>query len=353
MRQLLIKKQVKRGLILSLFLLLISIPTMTGHSSELNFYVNPILPASQVEGSTAYFDINLPPGETETLGLSLVNASSEPIDVLITAHTAYTNVNGVVVYAQEAEEVDSTLVYEMSDLIETPDLITLAPGEARDVFVNLTLPDEDFTGLLAGGINIEEVEKEDESSDEEGLVIKNTFSVVYAVVASNNRSTVTPELELLDVFADHLNHRNVFSATIQNPTPTFVNQLEVNAQVREVGSDEILYEAHRTGMQMAPNSHFKFPIPLDGDRFRNGDYVLTMTASSGKHTWSWEEGFTVDTQTARELNEGDVTIDTSLNLWMVSSISLAILFFLILIYLIFKHRKLKQQLDEHRRSRLE
>jgi len=94
----------------------------------------------------------------------------------------------------------------------------------------------------------------------------------------------------------------VFSATLQNYTPTFINQLEVEAQMRAVGEEEVLYEAHRTGMPVAPNSHFHYPIPLNGDRFKNGDYVLNLTDCSGEHVWSWEETFTVDAQTVRQLN---------------------------------------------------
>jgi len=247
-------------------------------------------------------------------------------------------------YGKEAEEPDPTLVYNLGDLIQTPDVVTLEPGETKELFLNLTLPDESFEGLLAGGIRIEEVTKEEEATQQEGVAIKNKFSYLIGVVVSNDRSIVTPDLELLDVFADQLNYRNVFSATLQNFTPTFVNQLEVNAQIREHGNDEILYEAHRTGMQMAPNSHFHFPISLNGDRFRNGTYVLTLSARSGEHEWSWDQTFTLDAQTSRQLNREDVMLTSSLNFWMILSIGLGSLLFLILGYLIFKQQKNKQKL---------
>jgi len=323
-------------------LLFLLIPIQRGAGSELNFYVEPIVPDSQIEGSTAYFNLNLPVGVEETLGLRLTNVLNESINIQVTGHTAYTNVNGVVEYGQDAAEPDPTLSYSLGDLLEIPEVVTLAPGEVRDLTVTLTMPEEPYTGLLAGGLRITEVMEEEENSRGEGLAIKNAFAYVIGVVVSNDRSNITPDLALLDVFADQLNYRNVFSATIQNYTPTFVNQLEVDAQILAAGSDEVLYEAQSTGMQMAPNSHFHYPISLNGDRFRNGNYVLTMTARSGDYEWSWEETFTVDVETARRLNREDVSIDNSLNIWMIVTIVLGVLFILIIGYLISNQKKLKK-----------
>ncbi|WP_301399106.1 DUF3324 domain-containing protein, partial [Enterococcus spodopteracolus] len=153
------------------------------------------------------------------------------------------------------------------------------------------------------------------------------------------QDAVQPDLELLDVFADQLNYRNVISANLQNFTPTFVNRLEVEATVQKVGEEEILYQASQEQMQMAPNSNFNFPISLEGDRFRSGEYLLKMTARSGKEEWEWERKFTIDADEARALNQADVTIDTSINWWMIGAISLLILLAAVILYLLIKQKK--------------
>ncbi|TPR55097.1 WxL protein peptidoglycan domain-containing protein, partial [Enterococcus sp. OL5] len=79
-------------------LLLVLFPSAAQAEETLSFYVTPEFPESQIEGSTNYFDLNLGVGETEILALKLQNASSEPIQVQVTPHTAYTNVHGVVEY---------------------------------------------------------------------------------------------------------------------------------------------------------------------------------------------------------------------------------------------------------------
>lgn len=176
-------------------------------------------------------------------------------------------------------------------------------------------------------------------SEGKGLAIENAFSYVIGVVVSNNRSVITPELELLDVFADQVNYRNVFSATIQNYTPTFVNKLAVEATVQKEGEDDILYQASNEQMQMAPNSHFNFPIPLEGDRFQSGNYVLHLKATSEGEEWEWVYPFTVDGERARALNREDVTINPSTNWWVIGSIVLLVLLLGIVLYQFIHQRK--------------
>ncbi|ONN41000.1 DUF916 and DUF3324 domain-containing protein, partial [Enterococcus mundtii] len=295
-------------------------------------------------GNDRYFQLTLPPDATEKLTLKLQNANAEAKKIKITPHTAYTNVMGVVEYGQDAEQADPTLQHSLDELIEQPEIIELGGNETKTVTLDLKMPKEAFEGFLAGGLRIEEV-KEDttgETSDEEGVAIQNEFAYIIGVVVSNNQEAVQPDLDLLDVFADQLNYRNVISANLQNFTPTFVNRLAVEATVQRVGEEDILYRANQEQMQMAPNSNFNFPISLEGDRFRSGDYVLKMTARSGEEEWEWERKFTIDADEARALNQADVTIDTSINWWMIGSIMLLVLLLGIILYLFFHKRKKEQ-----------
>ena len=335
--------QAKKLFVCFLTLFFAFLPTVgwADTDSELNFYLTPVLPESQLEnGASGYFDLNLAPGTSDTLGLAIQNNSDQAIDVQISAHTAFTNVNGVVEYGKDAEEADPTLPYSLSDLIESPEMITLDAHESKTVEFPITMPEEAFDGVLAGGIRVEEVKEEGEEEQEgEGLAIKNAFSYVVGVVVSNNRSAMDPGLELLDVFADQVNYRNVISAQVQNYTSTFINQLEIEATIQEEGQAEVLYETKRDGMQMAPNSTFNFPISLDGEAFKSGRYVLHMTARSEGEEWTWEQAFTIESETARRLNKEDVTIDNGFNWWMVAAIGSFLILLAVIGYLMYKKKK--------------
>ncbi|MGQ4224504.1 DUF916 and DUF3324 domain-containing protein [Enterococcus mundtii] len=343
------KKKIHQvGMILVLLLVSLLAPMRVGaEEGTLNFYVTPEFSDNQKSGNDRYFQLNLAPDTTETLTLKLQNANSEAKKIKITPHTAYTNVMGVVEYGQDAEEADPTLQHSLGELIEQPEIIELSGNETKTVTLDLKMPKEAFEGFLAGGLRIEEVKENttDETTDEEGVAIQNEFAYIIGVVVSNKQDAVQPDLELLDVFADQLNYRNVISANLQNFTPTFVNRLEVEATVQKAGEEEILYQASQEQMQMAPNSNFNFPITLEGDRFRSGDYVLKMTARSGEDEWQWERKFTIDTDEARALNQQDVTIDTSINWWMIGSIILLVSLLGIVLYL-FIHKRKKEQTNK-------
>ncbi|OTO77356.1 MULTISPECIES: DUF916 and DUF3324 domain-containing protein [unclassified Enterococcus] len=329
-------------------LLLVFFPSVAQAEETLSFYVTPEFPESQVEGSNSYFDLNLAAGATETLALKLQNVSSDPIQVQVTPHTAYTNVHGVVEYGKEAQEPDSSLTYSLDELIDSSGVIELAGNETKTITVPLHMPEESFEGFLAGGLRITEVKEEQEetTSNEEGVAIKNEFAYVVGVVVSNSRDSVQPDLDLLAVFADQLNYRNVISATIQNFTPTFVNRMAIEATVQRVGEDGVLYEASEEMMQMAPNSNFDFPISLEGDRFQSGDYVLHLKATSGEQEWSWTEEFTIKADEARSLNRDDVTIDSSPNWLLIGSSVFIVCLLAVITYLILQNKKNKASLGK-------
>lgn len=318
-------------------------------NGELNFSVRTITPESQFGDDKGYFDVELQPGETEELTLVVKNVRNIPIDLSITAHTAYTNINGVVEYGGETDQPDPTLKVEMKDLLDVEDEpIRLEAGEEKRIVTTLTMPQDEVEGLLAGGLQLSEVaqEEEEEDSEDKGMQIINSFSYVIGVVASNDRTqTIVPELALLDVFADQINYRNAFSATIQNFLPTFVNELSVEASIRREGSDTILYRASEEMMQMAPNSNFNFPISLNGERFRSGTYVLNMTARSGEHEWSWEETFDVTADEARRLNQSDVSVKDT-NWWLIAAIVLIVIIISVLAYTTYKNKKKAKLMQE-------
>ncbi|MGG5305321.1 hypothetical protein IGK16_002992 [Enterococcus pernyi] len=336
------------GLVLFLLLVSLLVPMrVEAEEGTLNFYVTPEFSENQKSGNESYFHLTLAPDATEKLTLKLQNANAEAKKIKITPHTAYTNVMGVVEYGQNAEKADPTLKYSLDELIEQPEIIELTGNETKTVTLDLKMPKEAFEGFLAGGLRIEEVKEDttEDTSDEEGVAIQNEFAYIIGVVVSNKQEAVQPDLDLLDVFADQLNYRNVISANLQNFTPTFVNRLEVEATVQRVGEEEILYRASQEQMQMAPNSNFNFPISLEGDRFRSGEYLLKMTARSGEEEWQWERKFTIEADEARALNQQDVTIDTSINWWMIGSIILFVSLLGIVLYL-FLHKRKKEQTNK-------
>lgn len=67
-----------------------------------------------------------------------------------------------------------------------------------------------------------------------------------------------------------------------------------------------------------------------------------MTARSGEEEWQWERKFTIEADKARALNQQDVTIDTSINWWLISSMILVAVLMGIIFYLLIQKKKISE-----------
>ncbi len=72
--------------------------------------------------------------------------------------------NGVVEYGRDAESPDPTLPASIDELVEVPETVSFDPLEKRIISLPITMPEEEFKGVLAGGIRIKEVISEEEQT---------------------------------------------------------------------------------------------------------------------------------------------------------------------------------------------
>jgi len=311
------------------------VPVEASQGNGISYSVKAILPENQREGTQGYFDLMMSPGTEQTLEVEVKNYSEESKTIHVEVATATTNSGGVVDYGvRENVEKDDTLAHRMEDLVTTEESIEIAAGEAHTLQVQVVMPADAFAGVLAGGINFKEEGTQTEEVDPDaGVAIQNEYTYVIALLLRTSDNPVTPELQLNDVKATQQNWKNVISANLQNIEAEYTNEMKVDAKVRKKGNDEVLYEVSQEQMQMAPNSNFNYLIPLNGERFEAGTYVLTMEVESLEGSWSFEKEFEITAEEAREFNDKDVTIEKS-NLWIfvtIGGVILAVIFFIFLI----------------------
>ena len=314
-------------------------------ASEMKFGVNIILPENQRGNIVGHFDMLMEPGSQQVIEIEIVSVSDEPITVLIEVANAVTDSAGVVHYQpQQGREVprDETLVFAFKDMATMKtSRIHLEPRETVRVPITIKMPEEHFDGVVAGGFGITQEFDLEAAREETKEMIIHVLSFEVPVIIRQNETRISPDLNLVDAYASQRNWRNIVAAHLQNPERMFINQMNIYARVTPTDSNETLFEQFVESRQMAPNSNFIFSIPLNGERFTSGDFLLHMEVDSENGRWSFVREFHITSEQARTLNEMDVSIVRT-PLWIFIATGGGVLFVVFVVYMTIFKRKSKK-----------
>ncbi|SPC41927.1 conserved exported hypothetical protein [Carnobacterium divergens] len=346
---------IKRKQLLTVLIIALTIPFLhltTVSASELNFAVEPLIPENQRDKTKTYFDLLVKPDSEQTIEINLRNDTENEVIVEPKVHSATTNLNGVVEYGPVETKRDSTLKHDLNEVVSVEKEVKIPAQSSVKLPLTITVPKEEFNGILAGGITLQEKEtKNNDNTETKGLSIQNQYAYVVALVLNENNTQVKPELKLNKVFPDQVNARNVINTNLQNSTPNYLNQLNVVAKITQKGKTTALYETTKKAMQMAPNSNFDFPISLAGERLEAGEYTLELTATTKADRWHWKKNFIIKADEAKKLNAKDVTIKKDYT-WLYIMIGIGLIVLSILIVILILKRKRKKEEERKRRNRI-
>ncbi len=265
------------------------------------YSVKANIPDNQIDKDLTYFDLRMQPGDTQIISLTVQNNSKETLTLMIEPNTAITNQNGVIVYSSNNHKNDSSLKYAFSDIVSSPQKVTLAGEQTKEVQFTIEMPEESFDGIILGGFYIYSADANEGSSGENEM-IKNKYAYVVGTKLSNTDTEVKPNLTLNEVEATLINYRTAITTNLQNTEAMNIKGLEVTAKITEEGKEKVLREMTKTGMSMAPNSNFDFPITWDNEPLEPGEYHLYLSATDGDQIWEFEKAFEITDETASNLN---------------------------------------------------
>lgn len=344
----------------------ILIASVVVKANEFNFSVSAQLPDNQVNQNVSYFDLLLPIGEKQKLIVELSNSTDKTVIVEANVASATTNLNGVVEYSPNEIEPDKTLKYNIQNYAKISNEIILEPQTTQNVEIEVEMPNEVFSGVIAGGLTFKEKAGEASKEEGQGLTINNEYAYVVALLMRQNEEALAPNLELNEVVAGQVNYRNVINANLSNTQMSYLNQMRVEASVQGVDDTSVLYQTNKESMQMAPNTNFDFPVALNGERLKPGSYQLKMTVfgqsnpegqyvaknESGEeekfdYRWEFTRDFIITAEEAKTLNKQDVTVkpeNTWINWSAIGGVLLLLTFLLFII--LWKRRKKEEQTEE-------
>ena len=279
-------------------------------ADDLTFSVDPVPSEHQVDKTKTYFDLKIKPNMKEIITINVYNHSDQDIVVEPSIHTATTNLNGVVEYGESLTKPNSTIPYHMEQIVKPlTKEVTIPKNGQNELQFEIEMPAKEFKGILAGGISIKEKKiNENSKSDSKGMAVENEYLYISAIILHGDNKNIPEKLELTNVKVDQVNHRNVINLSLKNSASRYINQLSIEAHVLKKGSKKSICTSKKEMMQMAPDSNFNYPIELNGDKLKPGDYVVKVEAKSKDKIWNFDKELIVTKEKAKKLNSQDVSI---------------------------------------------
>lgn len=337
----------------------------TAHAAGNDYTVQAVIPASQIDkANTSYFDMQLQPGQTESLTVNLSNTSDKTITVDVSKGTAGTQSGGVVDYVASAG-FDKTLAAKIGDGIEVPNKVTIGPKETKVVTAKVTMPNVPTNGIYVGGLKFTEEGQDGTSGSGNGMRVSGVFSYAVAILARNTTSnndladTLTPN----GVKLVSKSGISAIGTNLINPKAALLNRLEIVGRVVDPSGDVYMSQTKKM-MQMAPNSNFDFLMTPNGKKLKAGKYLAKYTAfwsqdANGQYadakgtrfdyTKTWEQEVTVTADQAEKFNAADRSIQAKNSIpvwvWIIGGILLLLILIIIFLiwFILFKRRKDKDE----------
>lgn len=269
-------------------------------ADDAGFTVKTVLPGNQRDSSQTYFDLRVSPNQEQDLEVVLQNRNATALTVLLAAHQAFTNDNGVVEYGKSTKTADPTLPVNLQDIVTLPAEVTIPPLSQQTVKIHLKMPTKPFLGTVLGGLQFKA--KPDDKGTEKGAV---TNRYVYAVglMLSESDQLVVPDLKLREVMPDNDHGQPAILANVQNFESTILRNLQVRGYLYRQSGGKALYQSEKTRINMAPNSNFNFKLHLDKTPLNPGKYRLKLIAKGSGRTWNLTRTLTVSKKDADQLRK--------------------------------------------------
>lgn len=119
-------------------------PSYKASASDMAYSVKANLPENQRNKEHTYFDLLMEPKQKQTISITFENHSEKPIELEVNYNTAQTNDNGVIDYKGTKERKDSSLKYELKELITGDQIIKLNSKEKKEVPYTITMPEKNL-----------------------------------------------------------------------------------------------------------------------------------------------------------------------------------------------------------------
>jgi len=284
------------------------------YASMGGFNTTPIFPANQVAETNSFYDFHAPPGTTQQI-IVRINSTRTDTDISmeLSLTTATTNRNRIIDYSTMEPDLPNPNAFSNiasfvdADIIASGGILTLSPGEVRDVTVNIAIPPEHFDGMILGAVHVLQILTAEDLS--QSGMFANRMAQVLPVRIRGYNTSLPVAFELGHVEAELYRGRGTIIAEIIHPNHRMTLGTEMEARIYPVNSDEPVFHLSGLMVDFAPGSIFPLYITDHaGFGFVAGDYIAAITLVHNNVTFDMAQAFTIPETVAEEVAMGAVNL---------------------------------------------
>lgn len=252
-----------------------------------SFQVIPKLPAEQKNKKISYFDLMLKPGEKKKIVAIVYNESDKPLKLNIKANNASTSSSGVINYAESFNQIDDkSKDISVEKILKVPNEVEVAANEKKEVEIELEMPLNPFEGTIAGGIEFLYTQKEANN------YVQTQFSYVIPIVLRESEKKLTPKIDLDSFNFGVEEYVPSLIISFNNRERVLMKNVEIEVAVKHKSTDKLVLEKKKRNTDIAPESTFRYVIPLKDKTLKPGDYIANVKLMMGKdYKMEWVETF--------------------------------------------------------------
>ncbi|MGX7149921.1 DUF916 domain-containing protein [Enterococcus ureasiticus] len=303
----------------------------TAQSTQSSFSVIPHYPSQQAIDVNGYYDLNVKKGDELTLRFSLRNPSDKAIIITNTISPATTNKNGQIIYGPSKNSGRSSAKHNLAELIDGPTETNVPANATTDLVLRLKAPNDEFEGILLGGI---EFEQKNEKSDTQ--IIQNIVAYDIPILLRQTTQEVPLSLAFDTLNSSKLSDKQLLTQTIYNSTPTLAKKGSIVTEIRKQNTTDILYKETNDDVNFAPNSSMDFDISVQDIPLSAGTYTAKTIVQFGDQKWETTDSFKLDTPVGRADTTSNIISNKNKNLIYPLII---IILIVIIAALLYKSRK--------------
>lgn len=260
------------------------------HAASTNFQAAAELPSNQIDKQIHYFNLLVTPGSQQDLLILIQNTDSGSHRISVSPNRAGTNGNGLIDYSKHKQAKPKSLALNIEDYLPKPKIYTVDPHSTRRIKLRLNVPNKSWSGILLGGIRVEELDPNASGQKANSRV---AYNIAIELQTSKTLPKQTPQLQFNGVQLKERASGDSVNALLENPAPMIQSGLHVNAQIFHRNGTKVVMNRELSGITMAPNSIMTFPITQSAKMLRPGHYRLVIDGNNQSETWHFERDFTI------------------------------------------------------------